>query len=1680
MPSLAGLFGRKAKAAPKQRSETFTDSPLSSPSDYVSPDKSLPSSPNGRSTLHPDSAYSSVYPSLAVPSSSTSKLRLPFSRKKVSQQQRVHGSATSIVSTGTGHDSTFSSPPRPAYLASSTPRSSISSVDGDSPRRLRPPPSKSAIFAAYNDPHLSTRSLPNESPSLMINTNTAKDVPPVPPKKPGFFHWSKSAPKPSLSLPSPTDTSFNLKAFRHVGPPSPNPVSSPTSPTSRSPASNLSPTLGVAVPRPRGTSVASDSSQRISVAAFREAQARRSNANSPSPSLRAPSPSPGTSYNRPNPTTNKRTSGLAYADSDSDESDYSQEEEDQDATVRARGQIQKRPVGRATKSEVGHGHGRAQSGNALMSQYPGHSKGEQEREKEKERERENGRAHSSLGFNVGPVRPRASASASAITPSGAAKRASVLAAANANTGGNASAPKRHSRAISDHGVPLSPSSAPSSTPQHSTNHGHTRQPALARPRLSSVSSSSSSDDDAPLATLVPPRRPGSALSNLSSSSNPNTRPKPLVDIAELTRGRPVPVHQKATDGAFTGGLLGQGQGQGLGVKTSVSPPRRFVSPPSSPTRASAAASSSVIVSAKEKETEKEKEKEGLGERLTRVVQMQTKTRSAEAASVLSGTTGSVYSTTSSNGGPFSAPVPVRSMTAPAPAPVATPVRMPVPRANTTFPTTTPTTTTKPTPRPTPVVQHKKELSPPEEDLATLLGAGVHLIHRTGDSDSEEEEEAEETESEESEGDSEVDSDFPAKEQAKKGEGEPTKTKTIAPIPIKQRVAPAAFSVTSRPPLRGASSATPAPAPAPVTSSDNVFSNTKAHVRQRSSTLLPAASKGILSTSPEKKEVGTRDRDRDREREREREQRPPTTRQRSSTLLPGSVSVSASSLSPIPSSSGSTGSSVAPRALNLNLNSVNAGSGGASTNMNTNTNTNTVKMPSRPWRESPAGSSTGDSSSGRAPVTPRDGSDLGLGVGGTRAVEDGASQWSGGVSGLGLGGRHIKRRSVSFEDDLGGGGSVGGGRGVGKGKVGKVGKVEGEEGNRKDGRDGEERRKERRRSEAKAAIELGIVINGRGPVVDDDDDDDDLPINQTLANASQGRMPMPGLNPMMGAWNMPNMPNPMMSPNMMSPAMGADPGYIAAHQQAMLFAKQAYQMAVAQQAMAAAGDEWERGSAYGGPGAGSVYGGAASVYGGGSVYGGVGGGGGSVYGGVGGGRGSVYGMPGMGMPGMGGMGMPGMNVGMMPGMQPNGWSTGSAIFPAPARPMYGAGGPISGARSEYGGGGGGGNWSSSKSSYGDYGASNRTSKMLGGGGGGRQRESGYFPPMPPVPQQQQECGSARDAEGTHGEPAGESEFGQGRTEGAAAVQLEVECGGLMIHSMNAPVPVRPAEPWELSQTLDTTSYVPPLTKKGSEKEKSLPAVAMIPHSPGLIGKIEKTENRKVINSSGNHKIQAYKCVAAKVLSEIFKIDEGMAATWVKSKWEGLHKTYAAQAWSLYQTGGRIQDPSAQETDEFSLCYIPAEGPNETTTAEAKNIWDKIQEQFEFFPRLHQILSTCPNITPIAVTTGVGPLGHKTIHYQAPESHQATSTEDKDANTNVDPALHNLDVNPIVKANPPAFPPDPEDKENTPARGPKPSTFESTLLGAAITKASSTIKQIPQKHTVEDSFITMQKWTLKLTE
>ncbi|TFK70078.1 hypothetical protein BDN72DRAFT_896768 [Pluteus cervinus] len=1333
MALLGNIFARKNKSSRSiqnppssiySQTTSEADSALSSPTaEYGTPDRPLPSIPNGKLALHPYDALR-----IQPPPKPPSKLRL-FGRKK--------SSPTSSTLT---HSTDLTDPPQPSYLGRA---STGTASDGDvDTRRLRPPPSKSAIFAAYGDPYnaLSTRSLPNDASLSSIDRALAP--PPNPPKKSSFFHW-KSSPSPSLKQPivvdppsPPPDSSFNLKSFRHIRAPS------PTRPTSGANSSNVSLSAPIPRPRPRDPSVTPDSSQRISVAAFREAQARRSTAGSPVPSFRSPSPLPppipisDATRGRSSPllqppepiprprsyaqtrANHARSAGHGVYSSDSDESEEPDEDSDDDGRkssgIKSKGRAQ---------SELGHGSSyaspsrrknftpgpRSQSA-YVMSQLPQPYNNQSSLTVTTN-------AHSTQsnkGAYSTSLRARASVSTSALTPNAAAKRASILAAANPSPNGQPAS--RHAREASVQS-----------------------NPAPRKGLADDDSRSSDSEDDAPLASLVPPRRPGSSMAShngsntsLGARSASGGQQKPLIDINELVKGPTKPLLKE--DGFTTGATLLATRHPTtaeppLPPVVSREPPTKFISPPSSPTRHSRDLSNSTILpplppppsaspnpsssssdtwrpypqsmvsapavphSAVSGDWRPEYKRDMLSERLNRVVK--------QGASP------------SPNLAPSSPPTKEVS-------PIASPIALPPPplatRTSSGSTSSTPSATTSGGHRrivPT-IIPQSTSPEPFADDLANLLGAGVRLIKRTEDSETEDESSEESDDEESTDGDEE---DRPTPGQ-------------IAPIPIKRRTPPPAFSVTSRPKpkppqpqqMTTAFSTATASSTSTSSASQSIAPPKADTTRKRSSTLIPTATSSSLFGGP-----------------------PSWTTHTSSSSKPNSPLPSArdslysSGLGSSPGGDRAKPSPIAvPRQRSSTMVPLMA--------VSPVSPSPSMFPPTKPFavrRNSPA-SSTGDSSSGRgAPMTPRDGSDIGSASGSasvstrqereTRSNLKGANakkeEWSGGVSGLGLSGvkGRNKRRSVSFEDDL-------------QQELDAVGGADGVVS------DSEARRRERRRSEAKAAIELGNVINGRGPIMDDDDEDD-LPVNQ----ARQARMG--GVNPMMGMgmqgmqmgmpmgmnmnmnMGMPMMSSPgagwnqqpMLSPAQFMPPQPTDPTLYMAHQQAMMFAKQAYQMAVAQQAMAAAADEWERGSTMGG-----------------SVYGG-GGGGGSVYG--------------------GGMGMNGMRMGGSPG-----WS-GSVIFPNDSRSMYGN--PISSSRSDYGGGLGGGRggdmWSSSKSSYGESfgpdrfngkpnasnagnsGSGGRSSKYAGGGGerergggggngGGASRQSGLFPPVPPIPQSERNTGA----------------------------------------------------------------------------------------------------------------------------------------------------------------------------------------------------------------------------------------------------------------------------------------------------------------------------------------------------
>ncbi|KAI0370041.1 hypothetical protein BV20DRAFT_1019509 [Pilatotrama ljubarskyi] len=1123
MPFL-GLFSKRDK---HKAQDAGTEPSTSTASDFDSsePDYVLPSA----ASAPPRSVYAG--PTAA----SSSKLRLGIRSKKPPASRT---------------DTNLLSPPTPNF----------SSVRSESDHDLLSPPRRGAVFAAYDDPMnaRSTRSLPahptahshaDSKESIDLGSDTPS--PPVPPKhSKGFFGWAQRerkkskpdpppkvdplAPLPDISVDS---ESFNLRSFRHVRPTSPSDSASSILPPVR--------------PRPRGGSFASDSSQRISVAAFREAQARRSAANSPVPSSSHDALSPGSSSGLRPPSSfvmrsSARSSGGDKSnDSSSSDTDDSEDEDSEvsdtlkphrNRTITPRSANS--PISPAQKSvsELGHRTVRASPTPAPRMATTASTSSVAP-------------ADSSPKASELYSRPHGSASTSALHPNAAAQRAAVLVSQQPQR--RPSPPSQGQTGI----IPGSPqTSTAKPTPQKPL--AIHRRSSSSSSSTSSSSSSSSDSDDAPLATLVGPRRPGSAA---SSSPLSTTRPraqsrvptKPLIDISTIATSPP------------------------LRPQTDQPPVPVKSSPKDSPVD-----DRKSVMNSLEKETEKEKPtspppttpghaaKPSLNDRLARLAK-------------------GAYSPTVDNPDNQDAPkeeekergrtrkLPARSQTQP---PEFT---LPLPKAG---------ASPSPSPSPSPAPPRKPNGRSMSSPNATF-------------------------------------------EDVKQGDGKPaSETPPIVPTPIRTRTPPPAFAVTSRPasqfsmlssttqgqsqqdqPPRAQSRTSEetvrtsrarastlivdgdlarnkgftgggllAAAAAGSSSSLSVASggsggSTTRPARQRASTIVsssPAeAPTHSPSPSPRTSPADARSRSRSNVRgmlqsETSLEELPPPrlvthasspdTRSISSAGPPSTLSLSprsppvlksAMKQSPQPSPVTEAGGLV-PRARTSSLAAFSS-----------------FPTPPKPFAGSSSGlglrgnspaSSTGDSSSGRTPITPVDGSDLS-----TTASSALSAQRRG----------HRKSASVTFDEP----------------ERGRPGARE-RDAEKAEASDPEERRRrERRRSEAKAAIELGKIVNGRGPIATDDDDD-----GAGMENMGP-RMSM--FNPMMGAGMgpmgpisvtpptpmafTPQTPQGMFNPpgnfmfQMVPP--NADPAFLAAHQQAMLAAKQAFQMAVAQQALAAANEEWERGS-----------------------------------------------------------------------------------------------------------------------------------------------------------------------------------------------------------------------------------------------------------------------------------------------------------------------------------------------------------------------------------------------------------------------------------------------------------------------------------------------------------------------
>ncbi|KAF7427787.1 hypothetical protein PC9H_007002 [Pleurotus ostreatus] len=296
---------------------------------------------------------------------------------------------------------------------------------------------------------------------------------------------------------------------------------------------------------------------------------------------------------------------------------------------------------------------------------------------------------------------------------------------------------------------------------------------------------------------------------------------------------------------------------------------------------------------------------------------------------------------------------------------------------------------------------------------------------------------------------------------------------------------------------------------------------------------------------------------------------------------------------------------------------------------------------------------------------------------------------------------------------------------------------------------------------------------------------------------------------------------------------------------------------------------------------------------------------------------------------------------------------------------------------------------------------------------------------------------------------------------------------------------------------------------------------------LIGEMEECHNAKVLfgkkekdeNTSGERKIMVYKAIAAKLFPEESKLYAKAMGDRVKSKVEALRKKYIIMAKRLKQTGdGLTGDDASQEVADgpievYMPFYISPEGPDHDTIPEARNIWEQICKDLPYFPALHRLWASRPNVVPPVVTTGIGPRGRSVVYMQDP--HRGALAEDLNRdNIPIDPVLLAmerelfsptadlfrplipLDDDPPAPGAPIVHPPGRffgADATNTPSSSqasadddtpPPPTPSQSRkgpkvshLSDEALNKAKASIQVVPKKRSFEESIIDVQMQQIK---
>jgi hypothetical protein len=141
-------------------------------------------------------------------------------------------------------------------------------------------------------------------------------------------------------------------------------------------------------------------------------------------------------------------------------------------------------------------------------------------------------------------------------------------------------------------------------------------------------------------------------------------------------------------------------------------------------------------------------------------------------------------------------------------------------------------------------------------------------------------------------------------------------------------------------------------------------------------------------------------------------------------------------------------------------------------------------------------------------------------------------------------------------------------------------------------------------------------------------------------------------------------------------------------------------------------------------------------------------------------------------------------------------------------------------------------------------------------------------------------------------------------------------------------------------------------------------------------------------------------------------------------------------------------------------------------------EKIQQEFKFFLRLHRIFAARPNVTPIVVTTALGPNGRRTVWYQPPDDEpaetadasQPTATATPSSTGPLTPArvfgadiTHNVGNTNVAEPTTPAT-------SGTGKKQPK----ASSISNDALEKACANIVKVPQKRTLLDTLVEIQQY------